>query len=144
MVPSCTVMIRLLLLAASGEWVTMRMVCPVVRLIFCSRLMISAPALLSKFPVGCVKLVQYGSPRSVSFSANGCKSVKAPEVRRFRGCFMLRRSVVSAGSRKLGRICLRLLYPDFRSCRIYNSTFSFWLRSAPLLLPAPPFLPCRF
>ena len=74
MVPSCTVMIRLLLLAASGEWVTMRMVCPVVRLIFCSRLMISAPALLSKFPVGSSAKRIPGFPMSARAIATRCCS----------------------------------------------------------------------
>lgn len=51
-IPSRTVMIRLLLFAASDEWVTMMIVCLLSWLIWCSRCKISAPVLLSRLPVG--------------------------------------------------------------------------------------------
>ena len=50
--PSLTVITRLLLFAASGEWVTMIIVCPRSLLIRCNKLIISAPVWLSRFPVG--------------------------------------------------------------------------------------------
>ena len=50
--PSLTVITRLLLFAASGEWVTMIIVCPRSLLIRCNKLIISAPVWLSGFPVG--------------------------------------------------------------------------------------------
>ncbi len=50
--PSETVIVRLLLLAASGECVTIIIVCPLSLFILSSKSIISIPVLLSKFPVG--------------------------------------------------------------------------------------------